>query len=287
MAGEGRAATFTIGSIQSSLTAAMSFNGVSATAQSPGSLTDGYSGSITANLANNTLTFSGGSSIVALAATASYQPPLGGANTQGSTQNYGAYFQSITIPGYTFSSYADLRDLDLDITSGSVTVGGPASGPMFTALAGATNYSVPALPLYGVTAGYYSENLQGYTASNASTGLVTLTVSGSTETLTIPVNATYTFTEESLPAIVTVTGNLVATAVAPSSGTWTAAGNGSWANANNWSSNPALPSSSGTATFAGATVPIAVALNGNQAVGASYSTPSAARIRCRRVRPAR
>jgi autotransporter-associated beta strand protein len=268
--------TFTIKSSQSTLNAAMTFGSVAATAQTPGSLSDTYSGSITGNLAGNTLTFSGGSSIVALAATASYVPPLGGSNTEGSPQNYGAYFQNISIPFYTFNSDADLRSLDLDITSGSVAVGSAGSGLTFTAESGAANYSVPALPLYGVTAGYYSKNFSGTTANNASSSLVTLAVAGSTETLTIPVNATINFTEEGEAASVNLTGNLVATAVAPSSGTWTAAGNGSWATAGNWSSNPALPASSGTATFAGASAPVTVTLDGNQAVGALLFNPSGA-----------
>ena len=270
MASEGPAATITpiINSSQSTLTVAMTFNGATATAQAPGSLSDSYSGSITANLTNTTLTFSGGSTILANAATTAYQPPLGGANTQGSTQNYGGYFSSITLPpSYNFSSDVDLRDMNLDITGGSVTVGSPANGLTFTAESGATNYSVPALPDYGVTAGYYSQNLQGYSATNASSLPVTLTVAGSTETLTIPVDITYSFSEESLPATFHVTGNLVASAVALSGGTWTASGNGSWANASNWSSNPAVPSS-GTATFAGASAPIMVTLDGNQSAGA-------------------
>jgi hypothetical protein len=214
---EGRASTITptINSSQSMLNAAMTFGSVAATAQVPGSLSDTYSGSIEADLTNNTLTFSGGSSIVALAATASYVPPLGGANTQGSPQNYGGYFQNISIPLYTFNSDVDLRDVNLDITSGSVVVGSPASGLVLTVESGAENFSVPALPLYGVTAGYYSQNFSGTTANNASSSLVTLAVSGSTETLTIPVNATINFTEEGEAASVNLTGNIVATYAVP------------------------------------------------------------------------
>ncbi len=269
MASEGPAATITptINSSQSTLTVAMTVNGATATAQAPGSLSDSYSGSLTANLLNTTLTFSGGSTILANAATTAYQPPLGGANTEGSPQNYGGYFSSISVLGTSFSSDADLRGMDLDITGGSVALGGPANGLTFTTESGATNFSVPNLPALGVTAGYYSQNLSGSAATNASTLPVTLTVAGSTETLTIPVDLTYSFSEDGIPASVRVTGNLVASAVALSGGTWTASGNGSWAKASNWSSNPAVPSS-GTATFAGASAPIMLTLDGNQSAGA-------------------
>jgi fibronectin-binding autotransporter adhesin len=261
-------------SSQSTLTAAMTFNGATATAQVPGSLSDTYSGSLLASLNGNTLTFSGGSQIVALAAPTGYQPPLGGANTEGSPQNYGAYFSNVSVVVFSFSSDADVRELTMDVTGGSVAVGSAASGLTFTALSGATNYSVPpgAIPGYS---GYYSQNFSGTSAVNSSTAPVTLTASGSTETLTIPVSLTYSFSfdvsvgssEFEYPGSINVTGSLVATALAPSSGTWTAAGNGSWANAINWSSYPAVPTSGGTATFAGApSAPIKVTLDGNQAV---------------------
>jgi autotransporter-associated beta strand protein len=262
--------TTTINSSQSVLTAVMICDNVTAVAQDPGALSDSYSGTITASLANNILTFTGGSSIVALAATNAFSPPLGGANTEGSPQNYGGLFSNISVPpysaAYTFNSDADMRQLNANITSGSAALGGPANGLTFTLASGATNFSVPTLPLYGVTAGYYSTNLAGSSSTNASNSAVTLTVTGSTETLTIPVNITYKFSEQTIPASFQVTGNLVATAVVPSGGTWAAPGSGSWTTASNWSSCPAVPSS-GTVAFVGGSAPSLITLDGNQSAG--------------------
>jgi autotransporter-associated beta strand protein len=277
MVSESPAATITpvINTLQSTLNVTMTFNGSTATTQTTGSLSDGYSGAITASLANNALTFAGGSSIVAEAASTGYQPPIGGANTEGSPQNYGGYFSSISVASFSFSSDADLRGLNFDITGGSAAIGAPANGLVFTIETGATNFSVTNLAAIGVPNGYYSENLGKSgtnVATNTSTSPVTVTVAGATETLTIPVNLTYIVTEENLPATLNFKGNLVSSA-AISGGTWTNVGNGSWAiannwvNDNNWLGTPVVPSS-GTVAFAGANGPIAVTLDGNQSVGA-------------------
>jgi hypothetical protein len=193
----------------------MTFNGATATTQSTGSLSDAYSGAITGDLTNNVLTFTGGSSIVADGAQTAYQPPVGGANTAGTVQNYGGFFSNISVLSFSFSSDADLRGLNLSITGGSAAVGGPANGLSFTLEGGDANYSVMNLQALGVPNGYYSDSLGGLVATNASTSPVTLSQNGSTETLTIPVNLTFSFSEEGLPATINLTGNLVSTYAVP------------------------------------------------------------------------
>lgn len=186
--------TYDIDEFVSGLTLSGTFAGQPIVEQSPGSLFDFWDGTITGDLLGGTLTFSGGSSVVALA------NPFGPFGPAGSgVENYGGQ-----VPA--FLAVAATRDMIFDLTSGSVTHGASAAGTStITTLIGRSDYFVaPA------TSG--SSNFAGKTALNQSLGVVSITESLGVETLNLPMSFTYT---SSNGIIQTFTGSMVATRPVP------------------------------------------------------------------------
>jgi autotransporter-associated beta strand protein len=203
-----------IDSTQSSLNLVLTVAGATATAQAPGSLSDSYTGSITADLTNNVLTFTGGNSIRANAAPGqNFLPHLqssGGTNTEGSVQDYGAYESKITVIIFSTSSDIDFRDLKLDITAGSVAIGAKPNNLTFaTENHSCSNYTLN-IPSLG-DVGNYSKELYNpvLTATDASANVVTVTKSGSSGVLTIPVDATFTTSYSGVTGTAELKGNIV------------------------------------------------------------------------------
>ena len=177
----------------SSLTLTGSIFGQPFSEQSPGSLVDFWDGTIIGDLVGDTLSFSGGSDVRALLhASAPFLP------TSGGVANYG-----VAVPGIL--GVAAFRDLAFDFTTGSITNGMAPTGSGVTVLSGGMDYFVqPA------TSGFSSS--AGKTATNIATALVSLSISGNIETLSLPYRTTNT---GSNGLVQTFTGTLVATRPVP------------------------------------------------------------------------
>lgn len=186
--------TYDINEFVSGLTLSGTFAGQPIVAQSPGSLFDLWDGTITGDLVAGTLTFSGGSSVVALANPSGPFAPGGFG-----VENYGGQ-----VPA--FSAVAAARDMVFDFTAGSVTHGVAAAGTnTVTTLVGRSDYFVaPA------TSGISS--FVGAVALNQSPGIVSIAESAGVETLSLPLSFTYA---SSNGLVQTFTGTLVATRPVP------------------------------------------------------------------------
>ena len=186
--------TYDINEALSGLTLSGTFLGQPIVAQSPGSLFDLWDGTITGDLVSGTLTFSGGSSVVALANPAGPFGPVGSG-----VENYGGQ-----VPA--FSAVAAARDMVFDFTSGSVTHGVSAAGTStVTTLVGRSDYFVaPA------TSG--SSSFVGAVALNQSPGIVSIAELAGVETMSLPLSFTYA---SSNGLVQTFAGTLVATRTVP------------------------------------------------------------------------
>ena len=111
--------TYDIDETLSGLTLSGTFSGQTIVEQSPGSLFNFWDGTITGDLVGNTLSFSGGSSVVALANPTGPFGPAG----------FGVDNYAGQVPA--FLAVAASRDMAFDITSGSVTHGVSAGGLIF------------------------------------------------------------------------------------------------------------------------------------------------------------
>ena len=207
------AVVYALNNSSSALNCTMVVAQVEGTQQVAGSLVDTYSGSLAVTRTGNTLTFSGGSTVDGDYKTG-YTPAVGFGD-EGMEQNYGAKFTGLSFT--TDTIYADVRDLRFDITSGTATVGSAANGmvftisPIITGVRPAVNFTIPTA--FG--GGYGSQGIYGMTATNASAGAVTIDTVGTTETLTIPVDVTYTLSLGGIPGSMRLTGNLVGTRTVP------------------------------------------------------------------------
>lgn len=173
----GALVTYTIDPARSSLTMAAAYSTFDITAQTAGSLIDSYNGSITGDLVGGTLTFSGGSTIIALlnpVAGAGFAPLPG----TGGIDNYGGEIQAI---GATLS----FRSINFDLLSGDVVSGTPSTAPLEFTSGHADYFAPPLVPPNGTV------DFIGETAANTSALNATLLSDGSVETLTIPVTVFY------------------------------------------------------------------------------------------------
>lgn len=186
--------TYDINEALSGLTLSGTFSGQPILEQSPGSLFDLWDGTITGDLVGGTLTFAGGSSVVALA---NPKGPFGPAGF--GVDNYGGQ-----VPAFTASAAS--RDMVFDFTSGSVTHGVAAAGAStVTTLMGRSDYFVAP-----TTSG--TSSFVGAIALNQSPGLVSIAQSAGLETLNLPLSVTYA---SSSGLVQTFTGTLVATRAVP------------------------------------------------------------------------
>ncbi len=186
--------TYDIDVSLSGLALSATFLGQPVIPQVAGSLFDFWEGTITGDLTNGTLTFSGGSSVVAIANPAAPFLPLGPG-----MDNY-----SGQVPA--FGAVAAYRDLAFGFTSGSVTHGvAPMGTSTVTMLSGRSDYF-----LAPATTG--NSMLAGDAWPNQSTTLVSIQELAGVETLRLPVR--FTFTSGSGPTQ-TFDGTLIATRPVP------------------------------------------------------------------------
>jgi hypothetical protein len=107
--------TFAIDQAQSVLTLSGTFSGFAVQQQGPGSLTTHYTGTIETDLSDAGIVFVGGSQIIGVT-NGNWQPGPGGvAGT--APANYGGQVVNLAVNGK-----AAVRDIQLDLTSGSLTV---------------------------------------------------------------------------------------------------------------------------------------------------------------------
>ncbi len=168
--------------------------------QAPGSLAAAYAGTITGDLDGSTITFGGGSSIVGLANPAGPFLPAG----PGSTDVYG-------MRTFSAGTFADNRmyDLVLDLTGGAATSGAAFGGSI--AYVGGSGGIFP----------YFDaspRSLAGVSAANTGGGLVSLTLDGDVQTLTIPIDTNLILFGNGTGVETRLTGSLVATRVVPAPG---------------------------------------------------------------------
>jgi hypothetical protein len=193
---------FTIDPNQSSLTITGSISGTSFVQQGPGSLTTKYDGTIQATQTAGTIQFTG-LSLITAQTNGSWQPLTNG-SLGSAPANYGAMVSSsVTV-------YAAFRSLLLDVTSPPITVTSGQFNPSSLTFLLPTN----ATSTLDCNAGYLGSGskLLAGNATNNVAALATLTTVGSQQTLTLGVNAKFTFTLLSAnDTIVNVAGQLVAT----------------------------------------------------------------------------
>ena len=180
-------ATFTIDPARSLITISGTVVGSTIKEQGPGSLTTKFAGTIRAEVNNAAIQFSGGSQIAAQN-NGNWAPAANGA-TGTAPANYGGVATVLFSP-----ANAAVRNIQLDAFSGPLTVSDghfDSTGLFFMFSTNSAsvldyNYAVFGVSVPG------SEALAGY-ATNGVTSGATLTTSGSTQVLTIPVNANHFF----------------------------------------------------------------------------------------------
>ncbi|MCA9245736.1 MAG: lamin tail domain-containing protein [Planctomycetales bacterium] len=176
----------------------------------PGSLVDSVSGTIVAELAGNTLTFSGGSLIDPDPNPAGPFLPSVADTGSGSTEdNYGG--QGLFLNN-TIMLIAG-RDLLGDLLGGSADFGGPVTGISFDVTAGTIGFQ----ELIDGTFGFFDAGLEIAPSANMADGVLGVMNDGSSETITLPVQVTSPFqTTTDLGVVngeVTLTGQLVASRI--------------------------------------------------------------------------
>ena len=195
---------FTIDPNQSSLTISGIVAGNTVAQQGAGSLTTKYGGTIQATQTAGTIQFTG-LSLITAQTNGSWQP-LAGGGAGSAPANYGA---TGLFLGY-IPVVAAFRSLLFDVTSPVIAVtGGQFNANSLTFLFPASATS--ALDYNAGFLGSGSKLLSG-NATNNIAGLATLTTVGNQQTLTLGVNAQYTFTLLSAgDTPVNVAGQIVAT----------------------------------------------------------------------------
>lgn len=170
--------TYYVDSSQSSLTLSGQAFGLPFAAQAPGSLVDAFTGTITGDLNGGVLTFSGGSSIVALLNPAG--PFTTAPNVLDGPGNYGVTANGF-ITGYGLATINGVyRNLVFDITAGTAQNGMAPSGQMLTLTSGDLDYGIF---LNNQPFQAASSSLIGKGGANTSADLVALTPT----TLVLPV----------------------------------------------------------------------------------------------------
>jgi len=193
---------FTINPAQSSLTLSGSILGYSIAPQGAGSLTTTYNGTIQATQSGGTIQFTG-QSVITAQTNGSWQPLAGGASGN-APADYGG--KASTFLG---TAYAALRSILLDVTSPPIPVSSGQFSPSSLTFSFPSN-ATSAID-YHSAVGSGSKVANGNATNNVAT-LATLTTVGSTQTLTLDINAQFTFTlVSSGDTIVNLSGQFVAT----------------------------------------------------------------------------
>ena len=237
-------------------------------AQTSGSDTATFSGTISSSIDSTGIQFPGGSSIAANTFSGATLIP-------DAIADYGlnAKFLGSTV------AQATVVNLKFDATSGDLAVASNGTFPVnsvltATALAGAFDYN-------STLDGNGTDVVAGDSATNQSTATASLVLVGQTQTLTVPVKATITFTVSNPnDSSATFTGQFVATTtlVTPTTAYWTGNVDASWntinqaATATNWATD--ATGATDTQDYPGATTD--VFFNASAANGSHLSTTLAA-----------
>jgi hypothetical protein len=193
---------FTIDPTQSSLTLSGSILGYSLAPQGVGSLTTTYNGTIQATQSGGAIQFTG-QSVITAQTNGSWQPLTGG-GVGNAPADYGA--QASTFVG---TAYAALRSILLDVTSPPIPVSSGQFNPSSLTFLFPSN-ATSAID-YHSAIGSGTKVASGNATNNVA-ALATLTTVGSTQTLTLNVNAQFNFTLiSSGDTIVNLSGQFVAT----------------------------------------------------------------------------
>jgi hypothetical protein len=198
-------------SSRSSITLNGTFNSIPLGEQGPGSRTSSYSGPITVDvdnlLAPTSIQILGSSAAAAI--TGQWRPEAGGgpaAGNPGAAQdaNYGLQLSG----GPLGNAFAAVRNLAFNVTSGPQAVAGGAfpSAQALNVSSGLFAFNLP--PAFMEPPG--QDDLSGDVLMNASATSSTYTVTGSTATLTIPIDIV-----DQDDLTISYTGQLVATATIP------------------------------------------------------------------------
>jgi hypothetical protein len=215
---EALAAAFTIDPVQSSISLSGNVIGYSLQEQAAGSLSTHFEGTVNADVTDVSIAFTG-SSLLSTRNSGDWQPKANGADGS-EPANYGGKASA----GFA-SALAAVRNAQFDVTSPPLAINGGTfdSGSLvfqfLTNSQGALDYKIS-----GLLSQKGRQALAGI-ATNKLTTQATLTTSGTTQTLTIPVNTDYFFKLVSAnDTKLTLSGQLVATR------TLSAAGNtfGDW-----------------------------------------------------------
>jgi hypothetical protein len=195
---------FTIDPAQSSLAVSGSAIGIALAPQGSGSLTTTYSGTIQLTQTAGTIQFTGGS-LIAARTNGSWQP-LAGGGAGSAPADYGGVASSF------ITANVALRSILLDVTSPPITVTSGQFDPSnLTFLFPVSATSAIDYRYTGLSSGSGSKVATGNATNNVA-ALATITTVGSAQTLTIGVNAKFTFTlVTSGDTIVNVAGQIVAT----------------------------------------------------------------------------
>jgi hypothetical protein len=173
--------------------------------QGPGSLTTSYTGTIHADRTSSTIQFLSGGSIDANVS-GSWQP-LADASAGSAPADYGArvVFAIVVV------NFAG-RDLVADLTGFSTPVDGSGNFDLANSDVNFTSGNIAYRANFGLAPG--TETLAG--RSGNLTGTATLTTEGMTETLLLPVSATFNIpVDANTSVLLTLDGQLVATAPLP------------------------------------------------------------------------
>lgn len=157
-------------------------------AQTPGSLTTVYSGSVNVARSNSTLQFTG-SSFIAAENNPTPQQPAPGGSPGSAPADYGATAQQGFF-GFTVIANAAVRNLALDLTGPleTVTNGDFDASPLQFSFSTNVDGTIDYLDNIGDSG---SDPLTG-SATESSNTTGTLDTTGSVQTLTLPVNVTFT-----------------------------------------------------------------------------------------------
>jgi hypothetical protein len=198
---------FTLDTNQSSLTISGTVQGASLAQQGAGSLTTHYGGAIEATQTVSSIQFTG-QSLVAAMNTGNWQP-LDDGSVGVAPANYGA---SVNLAAGLVKVKATLRSLALDVTSPALTLNrtGQFASTNLTFLIPSNANSALSYLVTGLISSSGSTALSGQSTNNV-TSLATLVTDGQAQTLTIPVNAQFTFSASSTnDTILNLAGQLVA-----------------------------------------------------------------------------
>jgi hypothetical protein len=158
--------------------------GLPSNPQAPGSQSDQWGGTLTANLNGGVLTFSGGSIITA--ALNPSAPFVGNPGHTSGINNYGVWSSGLISVG-SLSVTGAYQGLVLDIPAGTAQDGAAPSGMTLGFTGGGLEYSYFSLALGGAGTGTSAMQSSGGTGANTTAGLVSLTTVGGEMLLTLPI----------------------------------------------------------------------------------------------------